>query len=72
MPCLLMRSFKNQNTMLQWCRRLANSSKTPTGDEGVRDVCRPVCPSVHFLLLSFSSIGDMLRAAVVLAKSHWS
>lgn len=61
MPCLLMRRFKNQNTMLQWCRRLADSSETPTGDEGVGDVCRPVCPSVHFLLLSVCPIGDVLQ-----------
>lgn len=53
--------------MLQWCRRLADSSETPTGDEGVGDVCRPVCPSVHFLLLSVCPIGDVLRAAAVLA-----
>lgn len=65
MPCLLMRRFKNQNTMLQWSRRPAGSSET--GDEGVGDVCRPVRLSVHFLLLSVCPVGDVQRAAAASA-----
>ena len=53
---MLMRGFKTQNTLLQWCRHPAASSpRRWRGRHG--DVCRPVCLSVHFLSVSVCPVG---------------